>query len=121
MLNHLPSEAADIVRAAPSITTLEGSPLFAVRPASFGYPWNVGARPVRRLVFVCGNQGGRSRLQRIDWQTAMQRVLKDVILPPANRAGALADVGAMVSAAECLELWNGTVEESRRLLEKLLH
>jgi hypothetical protein len=121
MLNHLPSEFADIVRACPSMTTLEGSPIYAVGPTTFGHPWKVRSRPVRQVVFVCGNQGGRSRLQRMDWETAMQRVLKDAMLPPTSRASALADIGAMISNAECLELWNGTVEQSRRLLEKLLH
>ena len=121
MLNHIPSDAADIVRASPSITTPEGSPIHAVDPTTFGHRWNISSRPVRRVVFVSGNQGGRSRLRRMDWEAAMQRILKVVVLPPTNRAGALADIGTMISAAECLELWNGTVEESRRLLEKLLH
>jgi energy-coupling factor transporter ATP-binding protein EcfA2 len=121
ILNHLPSESAAIVRALPSITTLEGSPIYAVGPTAFGHPWKIRSRPVRQVVFVSGNQGGRSRLQRMDWETAMQRVLKGAMLPPTNKASALANIGAMISNAECLELWNGTVEESRRLLEKLLH
>ncbi|MBX9840982.1 MAG: hypothetical protein K2Z80_04145 [Xanthobacteraceae bacterium] len=121
MLDHLPGEAAEIVRAAPSIITLEGSPIYAVCPTAFGHPWNIRSRPVRQVVFVSGNQGGRSRLRRIDWETAMQRVLKAAVLPPANRAGALADIAATMSGAERLELWNGRVEESRRLLQSALH
>ena len=106
-LRYLAPAAAEIVRRSPSTTDWEGSPLYAVEPSAFGREWRVSSRPIRHLVFLQANHGGRSRLRQLDPDQALRLLLRNVILPDTRRATALAWLRSSVSSANCWELWNG--------------
>ena len=119
-LRYLSPAAAAIVRGSPSITDWEGAPLYAVEPSAFGKEWRIGPRPLRHLVILRANHGGRSRIRELDPDRALQLLLRNVMLPDTHRATALAWLRSSLLSASCWELWNGRLEDSREIVYQRL-
>lgn len=120
-LPYLPPRAREIVANAPFVIDWQGSPVHAVEPSALGIDWVLHRRPIRNLVFLSGNHGGRSRLRRIDFEDTMARLLLNVMLPQQGRALALGEIAAVARSARCWELRNGQLKETARHLYNAVH
>lgn len=120
-LLYLPSHAREIVLNAPFVVDWQGAPVHAVEPSALGVDWVLHRRPIRNLVFLSGNHGGRSRLSRIGFDDAMARLLLNTILPQQGRVRALGEIAAVARSAHCWELRNGQLKETARHLNNAIH
>lgn len=120
-LPYLPPQAREIVLNAPFVADWQGAPVYAVEPSALGVDWVLHRRPIRNLVFLSGNHGGRSRLTRIGFEDAMARLLLNVMLPAQGRALALGEIAAVARSASCWELRNGQLKETARHLYNAIH
>jgi hypothetical protein len=118
-LAFLPKRAADIVRAAPFFSDWHGSPTYAVEPSAFGNRWVLRTCPVSNIILLRGNHGGRSRIRPLGRRAVLEQILKIALLPDTNKLCVLAGLRALVMSANCLELWNGRVEDSHSLLGEM--
>ena len=110
---------ADLVRASPSIADWNGASIYAVEPSAFGRPWVIASRPVAAVVFLTSNFGGRSRIQRLRWQDAFERLLPNTLLPTAGKARALATLRSLAATPPCWELWHGRLDDTAQILTEL--
>jgi hypothetical protein len=118
-LAHLSQYAAERIRSLPSTVDWHRTPVFAVEPSSFGRRWVIERRVARHIVVLRGNHGGQSQLRRIDWQSALEALLRNAILPHSGRSDALGKLRALVSLSRCFELWHGTLDRSTYLLGEM--
>jgi hypothetical protein len=119
-LRYLDAWAADIIRSSPSIRDWDGSPIYAVEPTAFGKEWRIRSLPIRHLVFLHANHGGRSKIRQLDTDRAFQSLLQNVFLPAVRKATALAWLRTSASSANCWELWNGRLEDSEEIIYQTL-
>lgn len=119
-LRYLDADAAALIAGSPSIKDWLGAAVYAVQPSAFGRPWVIRSQPIRHLVFLQANHGGRSRLRRLDRDRSLERLLQNVLLPPTGKALALGALRSLVSTAQCWELWNGRLEDSQGILYQFI-
>ncbi len=120
-LPYLPPHMRETVLRAPFVVDWQGAPVHAVEPSALGVDWVLHRRPIRNLVFLSGNHGGHSRLSRIGFEGAMERLLLNTMLPQQGRARALGDIAAAARSARCWELRNGRLDETVRHLYNAVH
>lgn len=120
-LAYLPPDARETVLSAPFVVDWQGAPIHAVEPSALGVDWVLHRRPIRNLVFLSGNHGGHSRLSRIGFDGAMERLLVNTILPQQGRVRALGEIAAVARSAQCWELRNGQLNETARHLYDAIH
>jgi hypothetical protein len=115
-LRYLNAAAADIVRGSPSIPDWHGSPVYAVEPTAFGKEWLLRVLPIRHLVILRPNHGGRSKIRQLESDAALGLLLAHTILPDTGKPIALAWLKSATSSARCWELWTGRLEDSRDII-----
>jgi hypothetical protein len=115
-LRYLSPAAAEVVRRSPTTLDWYGSVWFAVEPSAFGKEWRIRQCPIRHLVILRANHGGRSRIRELDHDGALQLLLQNVILPDMGKATALAWLRSTVKSAKCWELWTGRLEDCRDIV-----
>jgi hypothetical protein len=115
-LRYLSAAAAEIVRCSPTTFDWHGSPWYAVEPSAFGKEWRIRQCPIRHLVILRANHGGRSKIRELDPDCALQLLLRNVILPDMGKATALAWLRSSVRSAKCWELSNGRLEDCRDIV-----
>jgi hypothetical protein len=119
-LPFLGARAAEIVRGSPSIPDWHGSLVYAVEPTAFGNEWLIKPLPIRHLVILRSNHGGRSKIRQLDSDGALGLVLGHAILPDSGKPIALAWLRSAASSAKCWELWNGRLEDSADIIYRNL-
>lgn len=120
-LAYLPQAARQHVLTAPFVTDWQGAPIYAVEPSALGVSWVLHRRPIRDLVFLTGNHGGRSRLRSLGFDDAIARLLPNTILPDRARAKTFAQLAGVVRGARCWELRNGQLDHAEECLYSALH
>lgn len=107
----LPPGSAKALRRSPRLSGWLGQGQLSVSPAAFGRPWRVGPGPVRHLVVLRANHGGRSMARTLDTDVAFEMLLGQTQLPATRRVQALAALRSMVNAAQCWEVWGGRLDD----------
>lgn len=111
------------VVVAPSISNWDGSVIRAVSPAIGGVPWVIRPGRLDGLIFLVANHGGRSSARRIDGQAALQRMMKEIILPQRGIAAAAARAQRVAMTVPAYQLTIGdlgTATWHLELIAKLL-
>jgi hypothetical protein len=119
-LRYLSNDSKEIVQSCPWVPDWQGSPLFAVEPSAFGKEWKIRSGPIRHLVMLRANHGGRSRLRRLSPDQAFGSLLQSAILPSERRAMALAWLKLCTNASIWWELWTGRLEDTEEILYQCL-
>jgi energy-coupling factor transporter ATP-binding protein EcfA2 len=115
-LPFLDARAAEIVRGSPSTPEWHGSSIYAVEPTAFGKAWLIRPCPIRHIVILRSNHGGRSKIRELDSNAGLGLMLPHAILPETGKPVALAWLKSAASSAKCWELWTGRLEDSRDIL-----
>lgn len=118
-LARLPERVAETVRASPRIPGWFDQPTFAVQPSAFGNPCRIRAAPIRHVVLLEDNHGGRSSVQKLDRSLAVEEMFQDLLLPTEGRARALAEFMDLMTRADCWRLMVGLLDDAERLLHGL--
>ncbi len=119
-LPYLSEAGRRIVEASPSTTDWQGSKLHAVEPSAFGRDWVLRPRPIRAIFMLRAYHGAGSSVRVLTRNAALQLLLPQVLLPETGRAQALGWLARAVSGAQCFELRNGRLEESRRIIYAMM-
>jgi hypothetical protein len=119
-LPYLKAAAADVVRGSPSIPDWHGSLVYAVEPTAFGKAWLIRPYPIRHIVILRSNHGGRSKIRELDSDAGLGLMLPHAILPDSGKPIALAWLKSAASSAKCWELWNGRLEDSADIIYRNL-
>ena len=118
-LGRLPEHTAEIVRTSPRIPGWFDQPTFAVQPSAFGNPCRIRAAPMRHVVVLEDNHGGRSRMQRLARSLAVEEMFQNLLLPAEGRARSLAEFMGLMAHADCWHLTVGLLDDAGRLLQGL--
>jgi hypothetical protein len=119
-LANLTPQACDIVRSCPSIDDWYGRPTFAVEPTAFGGHWRVRSRPVKYLIVLSPNHGGRSSLRNLLASRAFDSLQAHINLPSHAYVAALGWIKTLIANAECLELRLGRLDDATAVLGQFL-
>jgi hypothetical protein len=113
---------ADILNTARMVNW-DGSIIRAVSPAVGGAPWVIRPGPLDGIVLLTANHGGRSVARKVPAGAIFERLMREVLLPPAGVAAAAGRIRRLVLAVPGYELWLGdltTAEWQLRNIAKML-
>ena len=109
----------DAILASPSITDWDGRRIYSMEPRLAGAAWRIEEGPVRALVFLDRNHGGRSVLTPLDRTEAFRRALATSYFPENAKALAAARLRSLIFGASCYRLSMGDLDNAVWHLRRL--
>lgn len=98
-----------------------GSRIFSVSPRLLHGSWTLGQHPIRNIVFLDPNHGGKSHVRPVSQDRALELLMAgNIVLPDEGRLAALADLRNLLSTARLWRLRIGQLDACPSLIYEIL-